>query len=207
MSQTADGRECKPSVPELLTSARQGSNPALGELLTAYWQYLTDLASATLPENLRRKVGASDLVMETFAKAQQNFATFDGQTEGQWRGWLREILENKVTDMIRCFRAAKRDVLREQCLDTGPVGLFDTPARDPSPSSEVAQNEQDRALEQALGRLPEHYRVVIRFRNYEGLSFEEIGRRTDRTADAARHLWSRAVEHLQELLEQSDDTP
>jgi RNA polymerase sigma-70 factor (ECF subfamily) len=70
-----------------------------------------------------------------------------------------------------------------------------------SPSGEAMEHEQDQALQAALGRLPEDYRRVIALRHQEDLSFEEIGRLLQRSPDAARKLWARAIERLQEELE------
>jgi RNA polymerase sigma-70 factor (ECF subfamily) len=71
----------------------------------------------------------------------------------------------------------------------------------PSPSARAAANEQEAALQRALERLPEDYRRVIALRHQEGRSFEEIGPLLGRTPAAARKLWSRAVERLQQELE------
>jgi RNA polymerase sigma factor (sigma-70 family) len=61
------------------------------------------------------------------------------------------------------------------------------------------------ALEAALGQLPADQAEVIRLRHRDGRSFEEIGRLLGRSADAARQLWRRAVERLQEELEPPHD--
>ena len=76
-----------------------------------------------------------------------------------------------------------------------------------SPSSAVAARELDQALEQALKNLAEPYREVIRLRNYERCSFEEIGRRLDRSEEAARKLWVRALRQLSQLLEPPRESP
>ena len=57
------------------------------------------------------------------------------------------------------------------------------------------------ALERALGRLPEDYREVLLLRYQGDLSFEEIGRRLGRSANAARKLWLRALHKLEQELE------
>ena len=58
-----------------------------------------------------------------------------------------------------------------------------------------------RELVRALERLPEDYRRVIILRYQEQLPFEEIGRLLQRSPDAARKLWARAVERLHEELD------
>jgi len=46
---------------------------------------------------------------------------------------------------------------------------------------------------------------VIQWRNYDRASFEEIGQRLERSAEAARKLWVRAVELLQQELDATHD--
>ena len=46
--------------------------------------------------------------------------------------------------------------------------------------------------------MPEDYRRAVTLRFQEGLSFEEIGRQMGRSAEAARKLWSRAMERLRD---------
>ena len=81
----------------------------------------------------------------------------------------------------------------------GPAGGL--AANMPSPSGQAMEHEQDQALQAALGRLPEDYRRVITLRYQEQLAFEEIGRLLQRSPDAARKLWARAVERLHEELD------
>ena len=53
------------------------------------------------------------------------------------------------------------------------------------------------ALTAALGRLPEHYRQVIVWRQMEDLSFEAMAGRLGRSEAAVRKLWWRALQSLQ----------
>ena len=57
------------------------------------------------------------------------------------------------------------------------------------------------ALRAALSRLPDDEQAVIVLRHFESLSFQEVGHRLDRSPEAARKLWSRAIARLQRLLE------
>ena len=68
------------------------------------------------------------------------------------------------------------------------------------PTKGMRQDEKDVALGKALLELSDEYRQVIQLRNYDGLSFEEIGQCLGRSAAAARKLWGRALKQLQEIL-------
>jgi RNA polymerase sigma-70 factor (ECF subfamily) len=56
-------------------------------------------------------------------------------------------------------------------------------------------------LADALAELPADYRDVIVLRQIEGLPFDEIAQRMQRSAGAARMLWLRALSNLRESLE------
>jgi RNA polymerase sigma-70 factor (ECF subfamily) len=187
--------------------ARGGSAEALGQLLEVCRPYLLLVASQELPPDLRGKIGASDLVQETCLRAHTSFDDFRDAGLPELVAWLRRILLNSVVDLKRRYCATgKRQLSREV---SSPIGVaaesLNLPAPGPSPSSAIGAAEQDAALRDALERLPEQYRQVVLWRNYERLPFEEIGGRLGRSAEAARKLWVRAVEQLQESLGKSDE--
>ena len=69
------------------------------------------------------------------------------------------------------------------------------------------RDEQARLLRQAVERLPDDYGEVVRLRQQEQMSFEEIGRRTGRTAEAARKVWMRAIAEVGRGLERTTALP
>lgn len=154
--------------------------------------------------DLRCKVGASDLVQDTFLEAHRDFHQFRGKTAQELLGWLRRILLHNVANSGRRHRSPDtRSVLREVPLgDLLPDGLpGDRVVSTESPSDRILLEERDLALEQALDMLPEQYRRVIVLRNHRGRSFAQIGEELGRTAEASRKVWARAVVHLQNILE------
>jgi RNA polymerase sigma-70 factor (ECF subfamily) len=184
-----------------LAAARAGSREALGQVLETFRAYLLLIADREMDPELRAKGGASDLVQETFLEAQRDFARFHGTRAEELRAWLRRLLLNNVANFTRQYRErAKRQVGREIPLEAGGsshergVGLE---ADTLSPSGEALAQEQAEALAQAVQRLPPDYRQVLALRHEEQLTFEEIGQRMQRTANASRMLWLRAVERLQ----------
>lgn len=196
-------------IEKWIADARQGSADALGRLLEACRPYLLLIGRQELPVQLRPKLGASDLVQDTLFNAQRGFQEFRGCTEAELRAWLKQILVNEVTDASRRFSAThKRAVSREVRLEEYPgIALGKSlKASEPSPSQQALARERDQAMERALSQLPKHYYEVIRLRQQERCSFEEIGRRLDRSAEAVRKLWTRAVFQLKALLEGNNDS-
>jgi RNA polymerase sigma-70 factor (ECF subfamily) len=190
------------AVAPWLPAARAGSAEALGQALEACRGYLLMIAERELEPELRAKGGASDLVQETFLKAHRHFDHFEGTTEAELLAWLRRLLLNNLADFRALYReAAKRQTAREVPLeptdssaDRG-AGVADS---SPSPSGVAMEHEQAEAVQRVLDRLPEDYRLVLRLRYQEGQSFEEIARLMNRSANAVRKLWARAVERLQQ---------
>ena len=186
----------------LLAAARAGSLDALGRSLEAHRRYLLAIAERQLDPDLKSKGGASDLVQETFLEAQRDFARFEGSSPEELRAWLRQVLVHNVGAFTRRFRAtSKRAVGREVAFGAGGSSAGIEPGlagSTLSPSGVAIEHEQALALRRALERLPEEYRRVVVLRFEEGRSFEEIGRLTDRSPDAARKVWSRAMERLRQ---------
>jgi RNA polymerase sigma-70 factor (ECF subfamily) len=186
----------------LLEAAQAGSREALGQVLEQFRAYLLLVADRELDPELRAKGGASDLVQETFLEAQRDFAQFRGASVDELRAWLRRLLLNNVANFTRQYRQrAKRAIGREVSLEAGGsshergAGLA---ADVLSPSGQALAQEQAEMLARAVERLLPDYRQVLKLRHEEQLTFEEIGQRMQRTANAARMLWLRAVERLQE---------
>lgn len=178
----------------------EDSSAARGELFEYFRQYLSLVAYRELDPKLRSKVGASDLVQQTFLAAERGFGRFRGQTDRELAAWLTRILKNRARREFRRFRrTAKRDVRRERALAdiAGAVAM----QRDvETPSRQMRAAEEADQLAAARSSLPGDYQAVIQLRNTEGKSFEEIGALTGRSADAARKVWVRAIDRLRVAL-------
>jgi RNA polymerase sigma-70 factor (ECF subfamily) len=184
---------------QVLQAARAGSPDALGRVLDPWRRYLLAIAARELDPDLRAKAAPSDVVQQTFLEAQRDFAQFRGDDASALRAWLHGLLRHNVANVNRYYRAGRRGVGREQPLGTDSSAIDPGLAADtPSPSGQAVAHEQAAALAQALERLPEDYRRVITLRHLEGLPFEEIGARLQRSANAAQLLWMRALERLQQ---------
>ena len=182
-------------------AARAGSPEALGRLLEACQRYLLQVANGEMESRLQAKVGASDIVQETYLEAQRIFARFQGSSPTELRAWLRAILLNKLATAARQYQAtAKRQLGREVPIDPAASQPIDPVGSLTTASSILAREERMQALMSALGKLPEDYRQVILWRQVENLSFEEMAARLGRSVEAVRKLWSRALQSLEKEL-------
>jgi RNA polymerase sigma-70 factor, ECF subfamily len=198
-----------PDFEELVAAARVGSSDAMGKLLDAYRSYLLLIANQELRLRGPAKVTASDVVQDTFLEAHRDFAAFGGGSAPTFRGWLRQMLLHNLADAYRRYEGtAKGPANREANLSASATYevLSRVAAQDPTPSQVATERESDARLEQALQTLPDDYRAAILMRYREGLSFEEIADRMDRSVDAVRKLWLRGVKRLQAVLAAEGDS-
>jgi RNA polymerase sigma-70 factor (ECF subfamily) len=198
----ADGRHRGVSQVEIwLAEARTGSSEALGALLQGCRRYLLAMANEALDSDLRPKVAASDLVQDSFVEVQRDFAAFKGTTEQELFGWLRAILANRLANTVRRYRnTAKSSVARETAIELLPHEALLRLRDDSSPSDLVIADDEARRVQAALARVPEPLREVLVWRTWEHRSFADIGGTLDKSADAARKMWGRAVRRLAEEL-------
>lgn len=189
-----------------LDESQQGSREAQARLLQAVRPYLLAVAEDQLASEIRPKLAASDIVQNAVWQAWQDFGDFRGQSRAELLGWLRTILCRCAADGARQHREiAKRDISRERSLDQ-MEGEFGTALADScsSPSGHAMANEERQQVERAVRRMSSRYEQAIRLRNDLGLSFAEMGVALSCSEDAARMLWSRAIEKLGQELRRNE---
>ncbi len=186
-----------------LQRAVAGDGEAVGEMLHLCRDYLLLIANQDMDRDVRRKMGASDLVQESMIHAMNHFDRFEGSTKQEFLAWLRGIMRNDARHWQRHFkgvkkRAGEQDVNPDDSRLPGkePIDLFLTP------STHAVADEEEALLQRAIQRLPRHYQQIVQLRSFEDQSFIDIGRKLDCSADAARKLWSRAILQMQEIMSQ-----
>lgn len=192
-------------------SERCGASDRLGELLESYRNYLRLLATTQIDDKLRARVSPSDLVQETMLGAYRDFAQFRGLSERELLAWLRQILVNRLHVFVqKHVLAAKRDVRREFSIQEIGVALARSSAnlnaaclladKAPSPSANVIRRENAVVLADQLASMTPLYRDVIVLRNLQGLAFDQVARRLNRSSGATRMLWLRAIKQLRDQM-------
>jgi RNA polymerase sigma-70 factor (ECF subfamily) len=182
------------SFSELITRSKAGNREAIDQLIASYRDYLLLVANQSVGRQLQRKVAPSDLVQSACLQAHQHIKDFQGKTQAELLAWLRTILHNELLQTHRQFKTDKRDLEREQ--SGSALDFWQEQDKLRTPSTEAILNEEAEQLREALLRLSPDHRQAILLRNWERLPFEEIGQRMGRTTDAAKKLWSRAVQQL-----------
>lgn len=142
---------------------------------------------------------AEDLTQEVFRKAEHGLAAFRG--EASVRTWLLRIATRTALDHVRSRRGREEqrtDPLPEpeQPCQRTPDALVvpaDAPIR-------VVSQEMHACIREYVDRLPTTYREVIRLKELDGLSNEEVARHLGIAPGAAKIRLHRAREALRLLL-------
>jgi RNA polymerase sigma-70 factor (ECF subfamily) len=127
-----------------------------------YNQCVTEYADNVyrfIVKNLRHEEDARDVVQTAFEKMWINRADIDNS---KCKSYLFTVAYNQMIDHIR---KVKRISLKEEFREDARV--YDRPA-----------HNTKKILEEALSRLPETQRSLVLLKDYEGYSYEEIGRIT-----------------------------
>jgi RNA polymerase sigma-70 factor (ECF subfamily) len=186
-----------------IAAAQEGDRRALGEIFEKLRPYLRSRAQEQLDPQLQVKVSPSDVVQETLLEAHRGFAEFRGQSRAELVVWVQGVLNHRIQTAYRKYRGTdKRDLSREVRLQENDESeqRIQLAANQSSPSAEVIVGEERARLEQALQELSPRHEQVIRLRNELGLTFEEVGIALNCSADAARKLWTRAIDRLSRSL-------
>jgi RNA polymerase sigma-70 factor (ECF subfamily) len=203
--QSANGPRARHRLEQLLRQARAGDAEALGRLLQEFRPYLLHIAREEIDDDLRAKIGGSDVVQESFAEAHRAFATFHGASAEDLGAWLREILLNNVRDTRKYFRTDKRDVARElQPVEDRAAGGIALQLQDPHqtpPAHAVVRHEMWRRLEKIIDGLSDQQKKVLQLRQKGNRSFAEIGHEVGVSAEAARKIWARCIEEVRRKLD------
>ncbi len=203
-----DSPSNRSSFGELLAAARAGSDAARNDLFAQVQTYLLFVAGQVRNPGLSPKAGASDIVQQTLGYAAEEFDQFRGDSEQQFRGWLRQILIHKNHELIRRYRSLRRDAAKEQRLqadDSASAVRIEPIDPQRTPFSSVLAKEQADAIARSLEKLPPEMRLVVQLRNWERLQFNEIAIRMGTTTASAAKLWYRALIELERLYGKGKD--
>jgi RNA polymerase sigma-70 factor (ECF subfamily) len=186
---------------QALSQLRRGNWAAMEQLVQRYQDrlYVTVLRMVNHPED------AADLVQETFVRAMQGVARFEGKSS--LYTWLFRIAVNLAISHRRAgvYRAAvSLDGDREETdgLNRQAAGLRRQLAQETEmdPAAAAGQRmEYDRLLE-ALGRVDPEFRAVIVLRDVEECDYEQMAAILDVPVGTIKSRLFRARAALREML-------
>jgi len=175
---------------DLMARLAAGDRDALGPLMERHHVRIYRIALSYL----RDRDEAQDAVQETFVKAYQGAARWDGSSEVA--PWLSRIAVNHAIDR---YRSGRRRLRAESPLDELDFGERVATAA-PSPERRAIDHEAGERISAALLGLPARQRAVVVLRLYEEMNLEEIARALDMSLGTVKSSLHRALRRMRVTL-------
>jgi RNA polymerase sigma-70 factor (ECF subfamily) len=155
-------------------------------LLEGMWESHKDFLRRMLIGLARDIDLADDLLQETYLKAREGFAGYQG---GDGRAWLAAIAKNAY------FSHKRRRYVRYEIL---PDEDFDAAVSDPDPLTLIE-------IRQAIADLPENLRTALVMKHYGGYSYHEISERMHCPEGTAKSRVNLALKRLRTALSAGEE--
>jgi RNA polymerase sigma-70 factor (ECF subfamily) len=177
----------------------------LAERLERYRPYLLLLLRLQLAPSLRGKVDLSGVVQQTLWEAHQALEKDVVAGGVSPLALLRRLLANNLGDELRRAYAQKRNVRREQSLESAlqqSSACLESllPDRQPGPGARLERDEALLALAAALEELPEAQRQAVELHYLRGWQLADIAEQMRRSKPAVAGLLQRGLNQLRQQL-------
>jgi RNA polymerase sigma-70 factor (ECF subfamily) len=155
---------------DLLRKIQDGDPQAFDDFVNLYGDRIYGFGLRMCGE----REDARDIAQETFIKAFESLKTL--KEPRALKSWLYRVASNAC---LMKRRKGKFEPKKELSLDDlmprdAESASFEIPDDADSPDDSVAREETRRAVREAIGSLPPHYRIVLLLRDIEQLSTREV---------------------------------
>jgi RNA polymerase sigma-70 factor (ECF subfamily) len=179
---------------DLVCQARAGDSAASNELVrrhrAAAFRFALQLTG--------NREDAKDVTQEAMIRFLGSLASFDESRPVQ--PWLFRIVRNKAYDLGR-----RRKVRRAESLDELLEKGMPAPVQDlPHPTDRLERRDLRKRVWSALRRLPEKQREILVLREYQDLSYGEIGAVLAVPTGTVMSRLHRARRAIRDLLSEED---
>lgn len=191
---------------DLLNRATRGDEEALVRLLKQHSPEIQRGLAGDISRQWRAVLSAEDVMQQTYCDAFLDINKFRGKTESSFVAWLRTMAKHNLKDAIEMLNAEKRRPKKgrrtesEATADSYDDLLGRLCATSTTPSRCAARNERTTAIKDAITKLPDDYRHVVRMCDIQGWSLEEAADALNRTKGAVAMLRVRAHRRLAEIM-------
>lgn len=139
---------------------------------------------------------AQDMAQEAFVRVYKALPRYNGAAA--FATWLYRIVTNVCLDEMK--RRRRRPAAFTEFEDDDGHGLVDRLADGETPEDATLRRARQRAVQQAILTLPEHYRLVLVLYDLQGFSYQEIAVFTRQNVGTVKSRLNRARNQLKEKL-------
>ncbi len=174
---------------KLVAAAIKGDQSAFSLIMEKYQKPLY----FHLIKMVKDKEHVEDLVQEAFMKAFDNLSSYS--TNYAFSTWLYRITTNHAIDYLRKKKLQTLSIHEPVKTRDGEMNL-QLEDEKASADNRVMKKERSQIIHEAIDHLPEKYRVVIKLRHFEELSYDEISEQLDLSLGTVKAHIFRAREML-----------
>src|SRR4051812_28805188 len=180
---------------ELVASVRRGDDRAFEELYNRYNRRISSYIFGMVKDHAR----AEDLTQDVFVSALRRMRDTDRPIA--FKPWIYEIAKNACIDQFRrSKRAEEVSYDAEEGLGAADYGRLVN--GDPTPDIALDHKQQLDHLRGALGGLSDSHHQILVMREFEGLSYREIGEKMGMSRPSVESTLFRARKRLTEEYEE-----
>ncbi len=178
----------------LIVLVKQGDKKAFDELVIKYQQRIIQLVA----RYVRDRSEAQDVAQEAFIKAYKALPNFRG--DSAFYTWLYRIAVNTAKNYLvsRARRSSDHEVEASDAENF--EGAFRLKEAD-TPEHLLLSEEIRETIQRAIEGLPEELKRAIRYRELDGMSYEEIAQKMECPVGTVRSRIFRAREAVDKILE------
>ena len=184
---------------ELIQRCKKGLRPdpiAFRELMHRYASHVHKILYHLASDWSDRE----DLAQEVWIRVYDNISAL--KEVCKFRGWLSRIATNLFYDELRKRKRVRYPLSLDapRAMDDGEVD-WEVASNDPDPQDNLLTGEFLQKVEAAIAEVTPQFREAIRLREYEGLPYEEIARRTQVSIGTVKSRIARARGQVARKLE------
>ena len=153
------------------------------------------LVTGTVGRMLGSNADVEDVAQQVFVRVWKSAKRYEPRAK--FTTWLLKITRNLVFNEMR---RRKRHAITPLQMEIEGEEMQLKDERGQTPDASLLESELQRAIESAIGELPETQRMAVVLRRYEELSYEDIANVLDQSVPAVKSLLFRARTELRERL-------
>jgi RNA polymerase sigma-70 factor (ECF subfamily) len=145
---------------------------------------------------------SQDLTQDTFLKAYNSFNKLKKKDSFPW--WIMRIARNLSINQLRKEKLKRMGFvsLFAKKYDRHLIDYIKNPG--PSPDEKSSIDEEKRTVRKVLSEMPRRMREVLVLKEWEELSYKEIGKIMGISSKAVKSLMHRARQKMRKRLEKED---
>jgi RNA polymerase sigma-70 factor (ECF subfamily) len=199
---------------ELLNGVAGGDASAMNQLMDRHREAVRRMIQMRMDQAVARRVDASDIVQDVLLEASQRLPDYLKNPAMPFHLWLRQLARDRIIDMHRRHRAAKRRSVDRELNLNGPMNDEQSAAdfaallkdAELTPAAAALRKEMEERFLVALDQLDENDREIVIMRHFEHLGNSEVAEALQLTPPAAGMRYLRAIRRLKEILNDEPDS-